>query len=236
MDKCISYLNFGGKFMYILGMAEVIPAVLEKEFAEIEKKIHLVENHVQYVQIDIADESLVPNKTHLEPNDFAKLKTKVNLELHMMVKDPLRYLEKYAQAGFKRFYTQVEGDYVEQYIAKCYELGVEVGLAIDGPTSLDKIHPYLDNIDCLLVMAIQAGFSGQPYREDTADRIRKLKEIDFELPLAVDGAMDEVNARKVVEAGANRICSNSFIFKAEDVSIPINKLKSLQKSVIEELK
>lgn len=209
-------------------MIEVIPAILEKEFPEIEKKIHQVEGLVDWVQIDIADETLVPNTTFTDPTPFAALKTSLNLELHMMVKDPLRYLERFASAGFKRFFAHVEGDYVEEYIAQCNRLGVEIGLAIDGPTPYDTIHKYLDNLDAVLVMAIEAGESGRPFREDTVDKIKKIREVDFEIPIAIDGAMNDINAAKVVAAGATRINSNSFIFGASDVKMAIEKLKNIK--------
>lgn len=211
-------------------MVQVIPAILEKEFAQIEKKIHLVEELVDFVQIDLCDETLVPNSTFSDPLPFKSLQTKLNLELHLMVKDPLRYVERFAGAGFKRFYAHVEGDFIEEYIQTCFKLGVEVGLAIDGPTPLEKIEKYLDNVDCLLVMAIEAGESGRPYREETADRIKRLRKLDFEIPIAVDGAMDDINAKKVITAGASRINSNSYIFQSENIENikeAINSLKQL---------
>ncbi len=211
-------------------MVQVIPAILEKEFAQIEKKIHLVEELVDFVQIDLCDETLVRSSTFSDPLPFKSLQTKLNLELHLMVKDPLRYVERFAGAGFKRFYAHVEGDFIEEYIQTCFKLGVEVGLAIDGPTPLEKIEKYLDNVDCLLVMAIEAGESGRPYREETADRIKRLRKLDFEIPIAVDGAMDDINAKKVITAGASRINSNSYIFQSENIENikeAINSLKQL---------
>ena len=206
-------------------MAEIIPAILEQDFPEIEKKIQLVEGLVNWVQLDLADNTLVPNTTFLDPAPFALLKTSSNLEAHLMVKDPLRYVENFSKNGFKRFYAHVEGDFIDEYIEKCYNLGVEVGLAIDGPTPFEKLHPFLDNIDCVLVMAIDAGFSGRPFRDDTIEKIKKIKEVDFTIPICVDGAMDEANAKKVIDAGATRINSNSYIFKSEDVKMTIEKLK-----------
>lgn len=208
-------------------MTDIIPAILEKDFPEIEKKIHLVENLVKWVQIDIADGELVPNTTFLDPEPFKTLKTSVNLELHMMVKDPLQYLERFAGAGFKRCYAHVEGDYIDEYIAKCYQLGVEVGLALDGPTDFGKIHKYLDNLDCVLVMGITAGESGRPYREDTVLKIRRIRAVDLEIPICVDGGMNLSTAPKVIQAGANRINANSFIFASANIEEMINTLKQL---------
>lgn len=222
-------------------MIEVIPAILEKDFAQIEKKIHLVERSVSWVQVDIADDTLVPNTTFLDPEPFKKLildskgilgtqardDMSVNFELHMMVKDPLKYLESYAKVGFKRFFAHVEGDFVPEFIEKCNNLGVEAGLAIDGPTDFERIHKYMYDIDCILVMAIEAGFSGRSFREDTVEKIKKIREKDFEIPIAVDGAMIPENVKKVMEAGATRINSNSFIFNAPDVKIAIEQLKAM---------
>lgn len=207
-------------------MIEVIPAILESNFEEIEKKIHQVEGLVKWVQIDLADNTLVPNATFTDPAPFTALKPALNLELHLMVKDPLRYLERFSNAGFKRFYAHVEGDYVEDYVAESYKLGVEVGLAIDGPTPFEKIKQYLDNIDCVLVMAIEAGFSGRSFREDTIEKIQKIRGVDLEIPISVDGAMNEENAKKVIAVGATRICSNSYIFQSEDIKGAIEKLKA----------
>ncbi len=208
-------------------MIQVIPAILEKDFAEIEKKLKLVEGLVSWVQIDIADNTLVPNTTFLDPAPFSRLGTTLSLELHLMVKDPLRYLERFARVGFKRFFAHLEADFIEDYIASCYQLGVEVGLAIDGPTKVEKVLPFLDNIDAVLVMAIEAGFSGRPFRPDTVEKIKKIKEIDCGLPIAVDGAMDLENAKKVVLAGATRVCSHSYIFSSKDIKATVEKLKNL---------
>src|SRR3990170_4634222 len=185
------------KMNYALVMIEVIPAILEKDFSEIEKKIKLIEGKCEWVQIDIADGILVPNTTFSDPSPFKNLKTNLKLEAHLMVKDPVSYIKPFADAGFKRFYAHIESGQADNYITECYKYDCQAGLAIDGPTSLEKINPYLDNIDVVLVMAIEAGFSGKPFREDTVEKIKKIREAFFDLPIAVDGAMDNVNAGKV---------------------------------------
>lgn len=208
-------------------MIEVIPAILEDDFPEIEKKIRLVEPYVSWVQIDIADSTLVPNTTFLDPKPFSLLKKPVRLEVHMMVRDPLVYLKSYFDSNFRRFIAHIEGDNIDEFISKAKELGGEAGLSIDGPTPISKIRPYLDKIDVVLVMAVKAGFSGQPYREGTGEKIRKIKDMKSDLPIAVDGAMNVDNARKAVEAGATRINSNSYIFGAKDIKVAVESLKFL---------
>lgn len=208
-------------------MIEVIPAILEKDFAEIENKIRLVEGLVSWVQIDMADGVLVPNTVLHDAEKFSHLKTSVNRELHLMVKNSVPYVEPFVQAGFKRFYAHVESDTVEEFISTCYRFNVEVGLAIDGPTPVEKLRPYMDNIDCVLVMAINAGFSGQPYREDTAEKVQIIHDWNIETPIAIDGAMSAENAAKVVAAGATRICTNSYLFKAPDLKEAIETIRNL---------
>src|SRR3989344_5086066 len=205
-------------------MVEVIPAILEKDFSEIEKKIRLVENLVEWVQIDVADGLLVPNDSKTDPSSFKNLKTKLNLEVHLMVKEPAKLVAVYADSGFKRIYAHIEAEGIDDFMAEAYKKNIEVGLAIDGPTPYEKIAAYLDNIDAVLVMAIKAGFSGQPYMPATEDKIKRIKEAFFDLPICVDGAMTAENAAKVISAGASRINSNSYLFNAPDIKKAIESI------------
>lgn len=214
-------------------MIEVIPAILEKDFTEIERKIRLVEGLVSWVQIDMADGILVPNTVLHDAEPFSHLPASIHRELHLMVKDPVPYVEPFAQAGFKRFYAHVEADTVEDFVAACYRHGVEVGLAIDGPTPVEKLRPYMDNLDCVLVMAINAGFSGQPYRDDTAKKVQIIHDWSIDTPIAIDGAMSAENAAKVVAAGATRICTNSYLFKAPDLREAIEKIRNLDNTLLQ---
>jgi len=208
-------------------MIEVIPAILEKDFEEIERKIHLVEPYVNWAQIDIADGTLVNNKTYADTERYTSMGTKLGLEVHMMVRSPLKYFENYKKAGFKRMIAHIEGDNVNDFIVKCQESDVEVGLAIDGLTPIEKVYNYIEDIDVVLVMAIEAGESGRPFREETTSKIQTLHNKFFEMPIAVDGAMNLENARKVVAAGATRINSNSYIFKSPDIKKAIEGLANL---------
>src|SRR3990167_9716707 len=188
-------------------MVEVIPAILEKDFSEIEKKIRLLAppagGLVEWVQIDVADGLLVPNDTKTDPAAFKNLKTKLKLEAHLMVKEPAKLVAAYSESGFRRIYAHIEAEGIDDFMAEAYKKNIEVGLAIDGPTPYEKIAPYLDNIDAVLIMAIKAGFSGQPYMPATEDKIKKIKEAFFDLPICVDGAMTAENAAKVISAGAS---------------------------------
>lgn len=210
-------------------MITVIPAILEKDFSEIQKKIEKVKGLANWIQIDLADNTLVPNATCIDPAPFAQF-THVNLELHMMVSNPLLYASAFIDAGFKRLIAHIEALHVVEFIDLCEEKDVEVGLAVNGPTPIEKIKKYVEDIDVALIMAIDAGFSGQPFREDTTEKIKWLHDRFFDVPIEVDGAMNDVNAKKVVEAGATRINSNSYVFNSKDVKMAIEKLQKLELS------
>jgi ribulose-phosphate 3-epimerase len=142
---------------------EIIPGILEKEWKDIERKIELVKGFTQVIHIDILDGKFADNTTFLDPAPFRKYSSDILFELHMMVDDPIQYVQPFADAGFKRFLGHVEKmPSVPEFVAKTQLLG-EVGLAIDGPTSLEKVHVPYEDIDCLLFMTITAGFSGQSF-------------------------------------------------------------------------
>src|SRR3989344_6157398 len=213
-------------------MIEVVPSILEKDFAEIEKKIKMLEGLVEWAQIDIADGKLVPNTTFYDPAKYKSLATNIKLEAHMMVSDPVSYIKPLIDSGFKRFYAHIESGQADNFIAECNKHDCQIGLAIDGPTPYEKIQPYLDNIDAVLVMTIDAGFSGKPFRADTLLKIKKIREAFFDLPIATDGAMNDVNAKKAVKEGANIICSNSYIFAAADPKKSIETLRNLKEFAV----
>lgn len=197
---------------------EIIPGILEKDWVEIERKIDLVKPFAKAIHIDIIDGRFSPNTTFLDPKPFSKFSREVLLEAHLMVEEPINYLKPFADAGFKRFLGHIEmmSDQVE-FVAQGQILG-EVGLAVDGPTSLQSVKVPLDDLDCVLIMAIKAGEAGQkfiPKHLKKIEDIRKMPNGEF-AQIEVDGG---INDKTVVEAksfGANRFVANSFLFNSKD--------------------
>jgi ribulose-phosphate 3-epimerase len=195
-------------------MFEIIPGILEKQWSEIEKKIELVKPFAKSIHVDIIDGKFSPETTFLDPTPFAKYAKDLFLEVHFMTDNPVQYLEPFAKAGFKRFIGHVEKmpDQAE-FVVKAEELG-EVGLAVDGATPLDKIKvPYVD-LDCLVLMTIQAGKSGQTFNSEYLKKIEALRlgEKDIEIPIEIDGGINSETISLAKNKGANRFVANSFIF------------------------
>ena len=196
-------------------MVDIIPGILEKDFSEIERRVKLVAPYVSWVQIDVADNTLVPNETFLGFDQFVQLvqlDKAPSLEAHLMVAEPEKYIRPLADSGFKRLIAHVEAHDPRRFLDVAKYESVEVGLAIDGPTDLEQIEPFLEEIDVVLVMTIEAGFSGQALMPETLEKIKQIRENFPNLPIEVDGGINDKTARLVRDAGATRLVSTSYVF------------------------
>ena len=210
---------------------EVIPGILEQEFSRIEERVRLVAPYVNWIHIDIADHRLVPNSSFLDPSPFKKLiqETGKKFELHMMIENPVSVSDEWVNAGFQRLLWHMEGiiktSDVRLKIAEIRGRGVEVGLAVDKETPVESVLPYLDDVDCVLVMTIQAGFSGQQFIPEMLDKARVIRERKPGLPIEVDGGINYETAKLAVAAGATRLVSTSYIFNSGNIREAINRLQ-----------
>jgi len=198
-------------------MCDIIPGILEKDWASIEKKIHKVKDFSKAIHIDIIDGKFAPNTTFLDPKPFKKYSDKILFEVHMMVDEPVNYLQSYADEGYKRFLGHIEkmSDQVE-FVSKAQGLG-EVVLAIDGPTPIEAIKADYQDLDGLLVMTIKAGFSGQKFMPECLEKIKKIvKKIQDEqlsqLVIEVDGGINSQTIIEAKKAGASRFIITSYLF------------------------
>lgn len=209
-------------------MHEILPGILEKDWSEIERKLETVRPFAKSIHVDIIDGKFAPNTTFLDPKPFAKYAKDFFLELHMMVDDPLVYLEPFAAAGFQRFLGHIE-EMPDQaaFVAKAQHYG-EVGLVLDGPTPLDAINVPLADLDTLLIFtAEKAGFSGQPFQEDRLEKIKQLhEELPF-LPLEVDGGTSQQTITQSAKAGATRFVATSALFTSGNSEEAYHALSSL---------
>ena len=214
---------------------EVIPGIFEKDFSAIEKRVTLVSPFVDWIQIDIADNKLVPNNSLMDPEPFHKLisETNVNYELHMMIEEPLRFVDDWISVGFRRVLLHVEGiqevSSIPYSVSRIKNKGVEVGIAVDKNTPVEVIFPCLDSVDCVLIMTIAAGFSGQKFIPELLEKVSAVRKRKPDLPIEVDGGINDETAKLAIAAGANRLVSTSFIFNSENIGDAIEKLRSTPK-------
>ena len=195
-------------------MIEIIPSpgTSDKTFDEIAKKINQVIGLVDWVEIDVLDNTLYQNVSYNNWDSFRVFKDQIRLAAHLMVADPAKYIEPLIKNGFKRLIADVEGHAVRDFIHECRMHHVEVGVALNGPSSLQLVEPFLESVDTVLVMTISSGFSGTSFLPETLPKIRKIHEEYPNLPIEVDGGIGKETAPLVIENGATRLVSTSYLF------------------------
>lgn len=206
---------------------QVIPGILEKDWSEIERKIELVKPFAQTIHIDIIDGKFADNKTFLDPEPYRKYTNDLFFELHMMVEEPVNYVEKWANAGFKRFLGHVEHMSSQKEFIELAKKYGEVGLALDGLTHVSAIKVLFEQLDTILIYTSnRVGFSGPPLVEDRLDKIRHLRKL-INIPIEADGGINDKTIIRAKDAGASRFISTSFISGSSNPSEQYKKLAEI---------
>ena len=206
-------------------MIEIVPAILVKTPKELEQRLKEVELYVKRVQIDIMDGKFVPNKT-IQPEDMKLFKTILMKEVHLMVEDNEKYVEDFLNLDFDMIIVHLESCRdVEGIIRKVKDHGKKIALALNPPTPLSLINDYLDDLDMVLLMTVNPGFSGQGFMPEVLSKIKELRKMRKNLDIEVDGGIKKENAKSVAKAGANILVSCSGIFSFEDKKKAIDLIK-----------
>lgn len=205
---------------------QVIPGILENNWEKIGERIEKVKSFSNTFHIDVIDGKFSPNTSFLNPQPFSTYTKELFFEVHLMTDNPIEYLEPFAKAGFKRFIGHVEKmPDISEFIARGQILG-EVGLAIDEPTSIDSLNISFDDLDCVLVMGVKAGASGQVFMPQILGKIKAVR-AKTNITIEVDGGINDKNIAEIKNAGANRFVTTSFIFNSPDPQKAYQALVSL---------
>lgn len=205
--------------------------MLAADFLHLEKDVELVNDHADMFHLDVMDGVFVPNISYGFPVIEAIAKKAVKpLDVHLMIVDPDRYVERFAKAGADMisFHLNAVTDPVPvlEHIRSC---GVLAGLTINPDIPVDSLFPYLEHCDFVMLMAVYAGFGGQSFIVDTYQRISELKaEISrqgLNIPIEVDGGVSSANSAELAEAGATILVAGSAVFKAADPAGEISRIR-----------
>lgn len=208
-------------------MRRVVPSVLTRDPEELKNKVRILENYAEIIQIDIMDGQLVPNVS-VSIDEVLTLKTKAELEMHLMVKKPSEYIEPFAKMRARKLIFHIEAeDDPEDIINRIRELGAEPGIAINPPTALEAMLPFIDAIDIALVMGVNPGFQGQKFIPDVLQKVRQIKQIRPELPIELDGGVNPETAPMILSAGVDILNVGSFLFKDGDVRANWQKMQQI---------
>ena len=216
-------------------MIHISPSVLGADLMRLGEEIELVERlGLAWLHIDNMDGHFVPNIS-FGPDAVAAIrrKTKLFLDVHLMLSDPRRYIAEYARAGADLItvHAEIEDD-VEDLLREIAALGVKTGVSIKPGTPPEAIRHLLPLCDLVLVMTVEPGFGGQSLREDCLRKLPVLRKmIDAsgrDIFLEVDGGIKMDNAHRVVEAGANVLVTGTGLFRAADPAAFVTALRGLQ--------
>ncbi|TSC80702.1 MAG: ribulose-phosphate 3-epimerase [Candidatus Peregrinibacteria bacterium Gr01-1014_25] len=208
----------------------IAPSILSADLARLQDEIDTIEQHADWLQIDVMDGHFVPNLSFGAPV-IRCLKTKLLLDVHLMVTNPADRIDECLAAGAKHitFHAEAVGSERDRnvLIARIREGGATAGIAVNPKTGIDAIDDVVGALDLVLVMSVEPGFGGQEFLPEVLEKVRLLRKRSPGLMIQMDGGINEKNARLCVEAGANNLVAGHCIFSAKDRARAITTLRNV---------
>lgn len=213
-------------------ITKVSASILSADFGNLEKELKRAEAAgCDLIHFDVMDGHFVPNLSYGVPVlKSIKQYTAVPFDVHLMITDPLKYVDAFADAGADHitFHEEIDGD-VHEVIEKIRSRGLTVGISVRPKTPVEAVFPYLRDIDMVLIMTVEPGFGGQGFIPETLDKIAALRaeadRLGIGCDIEVDGGIGYNTSPKVRAAGANVLVSGSYLFKAEDMAAAVQSLR-----------
>ena len=213
-------------------MVKIAPSILSADFANLERDTQRIST-ADYVHVDVMDGMFVPNITIGIPVvKSLRPTTALPLDVHLMIVEPVRYVEQFCDAGADLVTVHVESDTPENIhaaIDKIHAKGKKAGIVLKPKTPAEAALPYLEKVELILVMTVEPGFGGQKFMADMMPKVSAIRAwIDEKNPaceLEVDGGVDPETCKTCIAAGANVLVAGSAVYKAADIPARIAALR-----------
>jgi ribulose-phosphate 3-epimerase len=217
---------------------QIIPAINCQDFNCVKEKIQkAAEIGVKRAQIDIADGVFAPHKTWNNPREISNFKSQtpdLNLEIHLMVENPLDVINDWIEAGVNRIIIHceaIENSKFKNQKSKLNLKNCEIGIAIKPKTSIEKLIPYFaiinDGKKFVQLLAVEPGLSGQKFQPQILDKIKFLKKNFPDVIIEIDGGINLETAKLCKQAGADILVAGSYIFGGSDPLAAYEKLAAV---------
>lgn len=213
-------------------MVKIAPSLLACDFSRMGEEVKKVEDAcAEWLHLDVMDGIFVPNISFGFPIIAAlRPHSQMIFDVHLMIADPIRYIERFAKAG---------ADYITVHAEACADIGETLaairacgkraGLSIKPGTSLDVLLPYLDACDMILIMSVEPGYGGQSLIPETMEKMRQLKEIlthrGKNILIEVDGGINKDTVKTAIASGADILVAGSAVFGKPDYRAAVDALR-----------
>ena len=199
-------------------MFTVSPSIYSADLLNLKSVLEKAKDF-EHIHLDIDDGNFVKGISFGSElvKQIAK-NTDVMLDAHLEVLNPMDHVDSLIEAGVELIFAHIEVlDYPSAFLSKVHSYGKKAGLSLNLKTPIDFIEPYIDQIDHLLFMSVESDYEGLPFRKSVLNKVRKARELfDEDLPIWVDGGINEDNLKEVIEAGASGVVIGRAVFGADD--------------------